>query len=504
MPSYRVDPLIRTIDARSGALRHFLNTPRAPITLSEMNRPVSRAELVLKTTQQLAARTARCYHTFNDPVMQSTLRKPNAERLQWAKTLCLREFQLCVVLQQLASQYAEKLSDEPSAPTSAATPTATASPAASSSPRRQGTIISDGSKGQCCHYLLRNTDDNSLIDGDQGDASATPGTSAPLTASPRADNASPSPAADATTTSAHSGSGTEGYRNCSRLSKEDLREGLLSGEFELTDVPFDVALALLRPEQVLLDVLVNEMTIRSDELNAWFSRFCQSRVAWRVLHEHVLHVLSPEESPPVVENDTSVPNLIRGAGEVVLDIHAKVLQSIHGASLTIGVAEEENLLSQRPEGDLISSSAHVAPVYPPVFPPTSPTVHSVEGHLSYVIRELLKNACVATAKCTLDIGVTVRYGESDRWVVVDVVDTGGGIPRSQVKDIWKFGYTTSDHYESHLGGFGVGLPTSKVYMDMWGGAIDVYTVDGVGTTMRIRYPKVATEVLTPDDVQMTR
>ncbi|CCW67178.1 unnamed protein product [Phytomonas sp. Hart1] len=107
----------------------------------------------------------------------------------------------------------------------------------------------------------------------------------------------------------------------------------------------------------------------------------------------------------------------------------------------------------------------------------------------------MKNACAATLQHRAEVEIFVRFAVGERWGVVEVADSAGGIPPALAVRIWKFGWTTHRYDEGHLAGFGVGLPISKVFMDMWAGAIDVYSVWGKGTTVRVYFPKSPTEVL---------
>lgn len=433
MPLHSYSSLIRRIDQRATPLGP--RPARFPMTLVGMHDQVPTADIIMRTVEGMTSRTGWCYHSFLDPLIANRLQMGSAELLKWVKTITLREFKYCVALEEISERYVKE--------------------------GRHG-FAGHSYNGSSATYI-RNTDDWSYLD-DSLNARTT---------------LSPS-------------SATLGVGGSSVCSREDAEHSLSVGSMELTDLPFELALEILRPEESVLDILVNEASFRSDKLNAWFSRFCRSRVAWRVLHEHLMHLIAPHSHPVVVRSDNTPLSILQETGSVVANIYAKL--NVNANELTICVEEDPELLTSTPQERLLtSSSSGAAPLCPA--PPVCSTIYSAEGHLAYVFRELLKNSCVATMRWSQDVSVTVKYAVGDRWVVVDFIDHAGGIPEKHTKDIWRFGWTSSDHYESHLGGFGVGLPTSKVYMDLWGGSIDIYSTEGKGTTTRVRFPKSPTEVL---------
>ncbi|NLI25358.1 MAG: HAMP domain-containing histidine kinase, partial [Bacteroidales bacterium] len=102
--------------------------------------------------------------------------------------------------------------------------------------------------------------------------------------------------------------------------------------------------------------------------------------------------------------------------------------------------------------------------------------------LEWVLENLMKNAVDA-----LEGGkgeVTVFAVRSDEKVIIDVTDTGKGIPRSLHKTIFKPGFTTKSR------GWGLGLSLSKRIVEMYHkGKIFVASSEpGKGTTIRIILP----------------
>jgi signal transduction histidine kinase len=80
--------------------------------------------------------------------------------------------------------------------------------------------------------------------------------------------------------------------------------------------------------------------------------------------------------------------------------------------------------------------------------------------------------------------VTVRSGANEKGeVVVEVRDPGPGIPRETRERIFEV------FYSSRGGGTGLGLPIAKQIVERHGGTIEVDSVEGRGTTFRIRLPR---------------
>ena len=95
---------------------------------------------------------------------------------------------------------------------------------------------------------------------------------------------------------------------------------------------------------------------------------------------------------------------------------------------------------------------------------------------------LVDNAC----KYTQELGrvqVTTRR-HRDR-VVVEVTDTGLGIPQNDIPSIFDRFYRSDESRSKETGGFGLGLPIAKHIIDASGGMIWVRSKVGAGTTFTI-------------------
>lgn len=121
----------------------------------------------------------------------------------------------------------------------------------------------------------------------------------------------------------------------------------------------------------------------------------------------------------------------------------------------------------------------------------------------YILLELLKNSMRATVDhhgVDADfppIRVIIADGDDNEDVVIKVSDEGGGIPRSNMKKIWSYLFTTADPaiqegmvsvnptddhaIDSPLAGLGYGLPISRSYCRYFGGDLSIMSMEGHGT-----------------------
>jgi pyruvate dehydrogenase kinase 2/3/4 len=135
----------------------------------------------------------------------------------------------------------------------------------------------------------------------------------------------------------------------------------------------------------------------------------------------------------------------------------------------------------------------------------------VPGHIHHVVFELVKNSLRAVAERYKDsdvpppaIRVVVAEGSED--VTIKISDEGGGIPRSGLKEIWTYLYSTADSPLQEmefseagagstpvvLAGYGYGLPLSRLYCRYFGGDLQVLSMDGYGTDAYVHLNRLGT------------
>jgi len=155
-------------------------------------------------------------------------------------------------------------------------------------------------------------------------------------------------------------------------------------------------------------------------------------------------------------------------------------------------------------------------------------------HLSYMMTELFKNACRATTELHATSGFDdllppirchIVHGHED--VTIKVSDEGGGLSRNQLKDVFKFMYTTCKkspwegpeessvssfaeavvvrpvcgdsadnplqrQRKGVLAGYGVGLSLSRLYAMYFGGDLKLLSLDGYGTDAYLHLNRLGT------------
>lgn len=103
---------------------------------------------------------------------------------------------------------------------------------------------------------------------------------------------------------------------------------------------------------------------------------------------------------------------------------------------------------------------------------------------SWVIENMIKNAVDAMSGKGK---ITIELKEKGSYAVIDITDTGKGIPKGKMRDIFRPGYSTKTR------GWGLGLSLAKRIIEKYHkGKISVKQSEpGIGTTFRILLPKQA-------------
>lgn len=224
----------------------------------------------------------------------------------------------------------------------------------------------------------------------------------------------------------------------------------------------------------------SEWTVIKSEVDAVLNRFYMARIGLRFLLEH--HVTSSPE-------------------------YRK-----HGRAGIIEGEMSPLLVAEQAAADATGLCMHHLGDCPPVefHCPENLTLTYVPTHLHYMLFEVLKNACRAsTERCNahnLDlqarpVKVVIADGRED--ITIKVSDEGGGIPRSEIDDVWTYLHSTAPSpgraFHGDLGstayaggagmhsntaplaGFGVGLPLSRLYARYFGGDLQLLSMEGFGT-----------------------
>ncbi|MHC5021480.1 MAG: sensor histidine kinase, partial [Planctomycetota bacterium] len=110
-----------------------------------------------------------------------------------------------------------------------------------------------------------------------------------------------------------------------------------------------------------------------------------------------------------------------------------------------------------------------------------PEIVGEPGELQQVFLNLIVNAADATERGGT---ITLEGRPVAGAVEVEVVDTGSGMSEEQISRAFDIFYTTKGQGE----GSGLGLPIVHNIVQSHGGSIEIESNEGVGTTVRCRFP----------------
>tara|TARA_R110000868_G_scaffold259361_1_gene517112 strand:+ start:11875 stop:13572 length:1698 start_codon:yes stop_codon:yes gene_type:complete len=111
-------------------------------------------------------------------------------------------------------------------------------------------------------------------------------------------------------------------------------------------------------------------------------------------------------------------------------------------------------------------------------------------HLETVMSNLSENA-IKYSSTNKAIKFTVESELKN--MILHVSDTGIGIPRKHLKDIFKKFYRVEDSLNAKTKGHGLGLSIVKNLVELNGGSIEVISEVGKGTTFTLRFPILVRE-----------
>jgi heavy metal sensor kinase len=162
------------------------------------------------------------------------------------------------------------------------------------------------------------------------------------------------------------------------------------------------------------------------------------------------------------------------AGEVMLELEPVSLDRL--------ASEAHSFLQP------LADSARVALDYSP-----SPSPVVIEGdqkRLKQLFVNLLDNAIKYTPA-----GGSARLAlnSEDGAAVIDVSDTGRGIPSEALPHVFERFYRQSDPGDGRVNGFGLGLAISKWIVEAHGGTIEVDSRPGSGSRFTVRLPMAKSE-----------
>jgi signal transduction histidine kinase len=106
-------------------------------------------------------------------------------------------------------------------------------------------------------------------------------------------------------------------------------------------------------------------------------------------------------------------------------------------------------------------------------------------NLETILSNLVENAIKYSAE-TKKIMISVESDKKD--MIINVTDSGIGIPRKHQKNIFKKFYRIEDSLNAKTKGHGLGLSIVQSLTELNGGNIEVNSEVGKGTTFTLRFP----------------
>jgi signal transduction histidine kinase len=116
-----------------------------------------------------------------------------------------------------------------------------------------------------------------------------------------------------------------------------------------------------------------------------------------------------------------------------------------------------------------------------------PSIHGEETLLRKAIDNLVDNAIKFTPP---DGQVHIRIAAENGSVILEVRDTGIGIPADELDRVFERFYQVDGSSTRRFGGTGLGLALVKEIVELHGGEISVNSEVGKGSTFQIRFPEL--------------
>jgi CheY-like chemotaxis protein len=137
-----------------------------------------------------------------------------------------------------------------------------------------------------------------------------------------------------------------------------------------------------------------------------------------------------------------------------------------------------------------------------------PSIHSDGQRIEQILKNLLSNAFKFTQKgsVTLDVrrsgrGLQRASLAAGDAVSFSVIDTGIGIDKSKLKDIFEAFQQENGSIDRHYGGTGLGLTIARKFAHLLGGEIHVASVKGEGSTFTLHLPIAEGVAAQSDEVE---
>jgi two-component system OmpR family sensor kinase len=157
-------------------------------------------------------------------------------------------------------------------------------------------------------------------------------------------------------------------------------------------------------------------------------------------------------------------------------------RDIERARMDVAAIAMEEVEALRAELGARRAVRHIAVAFPTAPWPLPPVSGDVDL-ISVAIRNLLVNAAKYSAE---GARIEVRGSEHDGVVVLDVADTGSGIPADEVPHVWDELWRGKS--ARAVEGTGLGLSLVRIVAERHGGTVSLRSEPGRGTSVQLRLP----------------
>jgi len=123
-------------------------------------------------------------------------------------------------------------------------------------------------------------------------------------------------------------------------------------------------------------------------------------------------------------------------------------------------------------------------------PDVVPAILADRDRAAQVMVNVLHNAVKFTPQ-EGKVTISCHEDETTDWVVLQVKDTGIGIPSREIPRLGERFYRVDKARSRELGGTGLGLSIVKHLMAAHGGKLEIASILGKGTTVSLFFQKVA-------------
>ena len=183
----------------------------------------------------------------------------------------------------------------------------------------------------------------------------------------------------------------------------------------------------------------------------------------------------------------------------VIDRNAQRLQRLVEDLLLAAQAEADSLQLDRVELDLAKLAGDCAEAAAPAAAArgidlecailAAPTVLADAGRIAQVVDNLLSNAIKFTPSGGT---VRVRVSQGETTALLEVSDSGMGIPDGEQADLFTRFFRTQQAQREAIAGVGLGLSIAKSLVEAHDGRITFTSAEGAGTTFAVRLPLLRT------------